>query len=109
MNDSEFETGLKEFTDPAGVHHEAFKSNFAYKPELKEKFDALFKNRWPEEPVPPPGHGLPGTNPAPQPESAPKPPEGNWPAPPATDEKSSRDDYAIAEQHLQHEWGKDYE
>jgi hypothetical protein len=86
MNDQEFEAGLKEFTDPAGVHHEAFKSNFAYKPELRQRFDDLFKSRWPEpESTPPP------STPAPQPEPAtPKAPGAeNWPAPPAAEPLSA--------------------
>jgi hypothetical protein len=113
MNDQEFDAAVKEFTDPAGVHHEAFKNNFVYKPELKEKFDSLFKNHWPEESVPPTGSvtvpiigTLPG---APQSEPAPKAPAENWPAPPAEPVPAMRDDYAVAEEHLRHEWGDGYE
>jgi hypothetical protein len=113
MDDNQFQTGLREFVDPAGVHHEAFKNNFVRHPELRQRFDDLFRSRWPEPELTPPSNpGKPGTIPAPQPEpSTPKPPAENWVSPPAelTDEKLSRDDYAVAEEHLKHEWGNAYE
>jgi hypothetical protein len=105
MNDSEFDAGLKQFTDPAGIYHEDFKSNFVRKPELREKLDALFRSRWPEEP---PG---PAPNPAP-PQlggTLAKGPGAGVDPGATVSEKSPADDAEIAEQHLRHQWGREFD
>jgi hypothetical protein len=96
LDEAQFETALKEFTEVGGVHHEAFRSNFVRAPELKEKFDALFKSRWPE---PPPG---PPPNPASQPPAGNTSPEGQGENVRLNDasENLGIEERRIAEQHL---------
>jgi hypothetical protein len=96
MNDSEFEAGLKQFVDPAGIYHEDFKQNFAHKPELREKLDSLFKSRWPEPPSGPPPNPAP-----PQPGGTLGKGPGEIVDPRATSgENIGAEERRVAEQHL---------
>jgi hypothetical protein len=67
MDQSEFEAGLAEFQKPDGKFNEAYRSGFRDAPDIKQKYDELYRQRYPDsEPVPAPNTAKPKDNRRPQ-------------------------------------------
>jgi hypothetical protein len=105
LDEKSFQEQLRQFTDLTGAYHEAFRSNFVRAPELREKLDSLFKARWPEPPSGPPPNPV-----SPQPGGTPgiiQPDSVRLNE--SLSENIQAGDAEIADAHLRHEWGGDYE
>jgi hypothetical protein len=111
MDEKSFQEQLQQFTTPEGQYFKEFQNNFAHHPELRQRLDDLFRDRYPEpasQPPPTPPPPSPGT--APQIGNPSDKAQGAIVNPaPTSSEKSSLDDYDVAQDHLRHVWRDGYE
>jgi hypothetical protein len=102
MDEKNFREQLQQFTTPEGQYFKEFQNNFAHHPELRQRLDDLFKSRYPEPASQPPA-------PPPNAETSTQGPGASVRPEATSSEKIGRDPYAIAEEHLKHEWRDGYE